>query len=82
MRGGVGQGRSGQGRAGRGGWGEVGWGGFKKSKPIPVPSHGVGLKSYPIPAPPPLWGRENLRVEGQVKQDGEKLSSLFLSMTK
>ena len=76
------RGGAGQGRAVRGGWGEVGRGGFKKSKPITVPSRGVGLKSYPILAPPPLWGGENPRWEGQVKQDGEKLSSLFLSMTK
>ena len=38
----------------------MGWGGCKKCKPIPAPSRGAGLKSYPIPAPPPLWGGENL----------------------
>ena len=37
--------------AGRG-WGGAGRGG---SKPIPAPPCGAGLKSCPIPAPPPLW---------------------------
>ena len=37
----------------------AGWGGSKKCKPIPAPSHGAGLKSCPIPAPPPLRGGEN-----------------------
>ena len=38
-----------------------GRGGSKKFKPIlPLP-HGAGLKSYPIPAPPPLRGGENPR---------------------
>ena len=30
-----------------------------RSKPIPAPSRGTGLKSRPIPAPPPLRGGEN-----------------------
>ena len=42
--------------AGRGG---AGWGGSKKCKPIPTLSRGAGLKSHPIPAPPPLRGGEN-----------------------
>ena len=42
-----------------GGDGE-GRGGSKKSKSITVPPRGVGLKSCPIPAPPPLWGGKNL----------------------
>ena len=29
------------------------------SKPISAPTRGAGLKSCPIPAPPPLRGREN-----------------------
>ena len=44
--------------AGRGCNGE-GWGGAKNSKLIPVSPHGVGLKSCPIPASPPLRGGEN-----------------------
>ena len=32
-------------------WGGAGQGGFKKSKLILTPSHGVRLKSHPIPAP-------------------------------
>ena len=45
---------------GRGG---VGWGrgGSKKSKPIPAPPYGAGLKSCPISALPPLQGKENPR---------------------
>ena len=43
------------------GWEGMGRGGSKKSKPIPAPLRGVGLKSYLIPAPPPLRGRENPR---------------------
>ena len=39
----------------------TGRGGFKKSKPIPSPLRGTGLKSYPIPAPPPLRDEENPR---------------------
>ena len=35
------------------GWGGAGRGGSKKSKPIPTPPHGVGLKSYPIFASSP-----------------------------
>ena len=34
--------------------------GFKKSKPIAVPSCDARLKSHPIPAPPPLRDGENL----------------------
>ena len=34
-------------------------GGSKKSKPIPTLPRGAGLKSCPIPTPPPLRGREN-----------------------
>ena len=37
----------------------MGRGGSKKCKPIPVPQRGAGIKSLPIPAPPPLWGGEN-----------------------
>ena len=47
-RGGAGRGREGAGR-----------GGSKKSKPIPAPPHGAGLKSCHIPALPPLQGGEN-----------------------
>ena len=43
------------------GWGRSSQGGSKKSKPIPSLSHGAGLKSYPIPAPPTLQGEENLQ---------------------
>ena len=31
----------------------------KMFKPIPAPPRGVGLKSSPIPVPPPLRGGEN-----------------------
>ena len=58
----------------------TGWGGSKKSKLIPAPPRGAGLKSPPILAPLPLWGEENpLRRSGerQVKQGEAKLSSLF-----
>ena len=41
---------------GRGGAGQVG---SKKCKPILAPPRGMGLKSRPIPAPPPLRGGEN-----------------------
>ena len=44
----MGRGREGAGRDGS-----------KKSKPIPAPPRGVGLKSRPIPAPSPLRGGEN-----------------------
>ena len=53
----------------------------KKSKSIPalpcpaLSCGGVGLKSYPIPAPPPLWGGENLR---ESKQGGEGLGGAKL----
>ena len=42
-------------------WGEAGMGrgGSEKCKPIPTPPRGVGLKSRPISAPPPLRGGEN-----------------------
>ena len=53
----MGQGGDERGGAGRG---RAGWGGSKKSKPIFVPSRGVGLKSCPIPAPPLLQSGENL----------------------
>ena len=43
------------------GWGRAGRGGSKKSKPIPTSPHGVGLKSCPIPTPPPLRDEENPR---------------------
>ena len=43
---------------GQGGDGE-GRGGSKKSKSIPAPPCGEGLKSCPNPAPLPLWGGEN-----------------------
>ena len=33
--------------------------GAKKCKPIPAPPRGAGLKSHPIPTPPPLRGGEN-----------------------
>ena len=39
--------------------GGAGRGGSKKCKSIPAPPHGVGLKSRPIPAPPPLRGGKN-----------------------
>ena len=39
--------------------GGAGWGRSKKCKPIPAPLRGVGLKSHPILAPPPLRGGEN-----------------------
>ena len=54
----------------------MGRSGSKKSKLTPTPPHGVGLKSCPIPAPPPLRGEENPLEEGRVKWDEEKLSSL------
>ena len=38
----------------------TGRGGSKKCKLIPTSPRGAGLKSRPIPAPPPLRGRENL----------------------
>ena len=67
--------------AGRG-WGGAGWGGSKKCKPIPVSPRGTGLKSHPIPAPPPLRGGENphgaKRGEaGQAGRGGAKLPSLI-----
>ena len=37
----------------------AGQSGSKKCKPIPTLPRGVGLKSHPIPAPPPLRGGEN-----------------------
>ena len=37
----------------------MGRGGSKKCKLIPAPPRGAGLKSCPIPAPPPLRGEEN-----------------------
>ena len=43
------------------GWEGTGQDGSKKSKRIPTLSRGAGLKSCPIPTPPPLWGGENLR---------------------
>ena len=43
------------------GWEETGKSGSKKSKPIPALPRGVGLKSCPIPGPPPLRGGENPR---------------------
>ena len=36
----------------------MGRGRSKKCKPIPAPSRGAGLKSYPIPVPSPLRGGE------------------------
>ena len=39
----------------------------KKYKPIPAPPHGAGLKSYPIPVPPPLRGGKNPR---EIKREG------------
>ena len=42
----------------RGGVG-MGWDESKKCKSIPAPPRGAGLKSHPIPAPPPLRGGEN-----------------------
>ena len=42
------------------GGGRAGRDGSKKCKPIPPPPHGAGLKSRPIPAPPPLRSGENL----------------------
>ena len=34
--------------------------GLKSVNPSPPPPHGAGLKSRPIPAPPPLRSGENL----------------------
>ena len=48
-------------------WGRAGRVGFKKSKLIPIPPCGVGLKSYPILAPPPLQGGET-----RVKRSGKE----------
>ena len=42
--------------------------GLKSQKPIPA--RGAGLKSRPIPAPPPLWGKENPH---EVERGGAKL---------
>ena len=50
--------------------------GFKKSKPITTPPYGVGLKSLPIPAPPPLRGGKNPRG---TKRGWAGLPSIFLS---
>ena len=41
-------------RTGRGGWGKS-----KKSKPILALPCDAGLKSYPVPAPPPLRDEKN-----------------------
>ena len=53
--------------------------GSKKSKSIPAPPYGVGLKSRRIPVSPTLRGGET-RIgqngEGWVKLGGTKLSSL------
>ena len=38
---------------------EMGWDGSKKYKPIPALPYGAGIKSFPIHAPPRLWGGEN-----------------------
>ena len=57
----------------------MGQGGSKKCKPIPTPPCDTGLKSCPIPAPPPLQGEENpygAKRGGGVKRGGEKLPSL------
>ena len=43
------------------GWEGTGQGGSKKSKPIPALPCGAGLKSCPIPTPPPLRVGENPR---------------------
>ena len=55
-------------------WGGDGAGrvGSKKCKPIPASPRGAGLKSHPIPAPPPLWDGENLHGTkwGEVGQAG------------
>ena len=47
--------------------------GLKSQKPIPA--RGAGLKSRPIPAPPPLWGKENPH---EVERGGAKLWSIFI----
>ena len=39
------------------GWGGDGQVGSKKSKPIPAPLHGAGLKSRPHPCPTKVVGR-------------------------
>ena len=47
----------------------AGRGGSKKSKPIPAPPHGAGLKFCSIPAPPPLpgiVGRGGLAGRGKI----------------
>ena len=56
--------------------------GFKKSKPIPTPPRGTGLKSPSIPAPLLLQGEKNPRGMkwgrvGQAGRRGAKLPSLF-----
>ena len=61
--------------------GEDGKGGrdeYKKSKPIPAPPYGAGLKSHPTSALPPLQGGENLGRSGEwwVKRCEVKLPSL------
>ena len=50
-------------------WGEAGRVGSKKSKPIFALPRGMGLKSRPIPAPPPLQDEENPR---EAKREGAR----------
>ena len=58
--------------------------GSKKSKPIPAPPRGAGLKFPPIPTPQPLLGGETRGEqsgEGRVKRGRTKLTSLLTSTT-
>ena len=50
----------------------------KKSKLIPTPPRGAGLKSHPIPTPPCSVGKTCVgrSGEGRVKRGGAKLSYL------
>ena len=54
---------------------KVGWGESKKSKLIPLLPRGAGLKSPPIPVPPPLRGERSR--EGWVKRVEVKLPPLI-----
>ena len=68
-------------------WGRTGGVGSKKSKLIPVPSRGVGLKSCPILAPLPLrdgenphgvkWGRTSQVGRGKIAISSYCVFALF-----
>ena len=62
--------------AGRGGDGE-GRGGSTKSKPIPAPPRGAGLKYCPILIPPTFAGRGK-PAPGEARRDRVKLPSRAL----